>query len=53
VALGCRGVSCCGFPLSAIATWGTAGFFCLEVSTQPGTTETSFVLKPQAFAGNI
>jgi D-alanine-D-alanine ligase len=42
VALGCRGVSRCGFRFDDRIE-GTAGLECLEVNTQPGMTETSTV----------
>ncbi|WP_371737157.1 hypothetical protein [Bradyrhizobium sediminis] len=42
VALGCRGVSCCGFPLRR-SHQGKSGLSCLEANAQPGMTETSFV----------
>jgi D-alanine-D-alanine ligase len=42
VALGCRGVSRCEFRFDDRIE-GTAGLDCLEVSTQPGMTETSTV----------
>ena len=51
MALGCRGVSCCGFPAFRDRIEGTGGLFCLEVNTQPGMTETSPVPELAAFAG--
>ena len=51
VALGCRGVSCCGFPLRDRIE-GTGGLFCLEVSTQPGMTETSYVPELASVCGH-
>jgi D-alanine-D-alanine ligase len=50
VALGCRGVSRRGFPLRRRIE-GTDGLFCVEVLTQPGMTETSFVPELAAYAG--
>jgi D-alanine-D-alanine ligase len=42
VALGCRGVSRCGFRFDDRIE-GTAGLDCLEVNAQPGMTKTSTV----------
>jgi D-alanine-D-alanine ligase len=49
VALGCRGVSCCGFPLRRRIE-GTGGLFFPEASS-PGITRTSLVTELAAFAG--
>jgi D-alanine-D-alanine ligase len=51
VALGCRGVSRADFRFDDRIE-GTGGLFCLEVTTQPGMTETSLVPElASVFAG--
>jgi D-alanine-D-alanine ligase len=50
VALGCRGVSRADFRYDDRID-GTGGLICLEVSTQPGMTETSLVPELAADAG--
>jgi D-alanine-D-alanine ligase len=50
VALGCRGVSCRGFPLSASASREQVASSALRPNTQPGITETSRVPELAAFA---
>ena len=50
MALGCRGASRADFRFDDRIE-GTGGLFCLEVTTQPGMTETSLVSELAAFAG--
>jgi D-alanine-D-alanine ligase len=53
VALGCRGVSCCGFSAFCERIVGTGGLFCLEAEPEkPGMTETSQVPELASVCGH-
>jgi D-alanine-D-alanine ligase len=52
VALGCRGVSCCGFPLSATASREQASSAMRPRPEKPGKTETSQVPELASVCGH-